>query len=350
MTDFSYLDELCQGYIDRGYFPSCVISIGDREKTLYRKAYGANVLPGGKKQAANTDTAYDMASCTKIATATGILLLMDEGKLSIGTKLSEVLPEITAYPTLNERIGNADMYQLLTHTSGLLDWYPFYTQQGRDFLEVFESFIGSTKIQEKMVYSDMNFMLLGKVLERLKGKNLKACQEDLKALLGAKRMDYCPDSFENTAPSCYGNSIEEHMVTERGLIFRNWRSKDRPTLGVNDGNAHYFFGDAAGHAGIIADADAYERLLRLYLNTDSPVLKRSMSEAVDGRGLGWQIDAAMYPGGCGHTGFSGAYIWVCPEKNLTVTALTNRLAFRVAHGTNTNEFRRALARAIWERV
>ena len=48
MTDFSYLDELCQGYIDRGYFPSCVISIGDREKTLYRKAYGANVLPGGK--------------------------------------------------------------------------------------------------------------------------------------------------------------------------------------------------------------------------------------------------------------------------------------------------------------
>ena len=350
MRDFTGLSALCQGYVDRGYFPSCVVSVFDGEKTLYRQAFGGNELPGGKKAAANTDTAYDMASCTKIATSTGILLLIDEGKLELSTKLVQVLPEIKDYPDLYERTKDTTIYQLLTHTSGILDWYPFYTQKGKDFFEVFDSFIGKTKVQEGMVYSDMNFMLLGKVLERLKGKNLKACQEDLKDLLGAKRMDFQPEDWSNTAPSCYGNAIEEHMVTERGLIFRGWRSQSRPTIGVNDGNSYYFFDGAACHAGIIADADAYERLGRLYLNTGSPILIRSLERAEANRGLGWQLDEKMYPAGCGHTGFSGSWIYICREKGIGAVALTNRLAFRVAHGTNTNEFRRALAGAIYEQI
>ena len=347
------LDSLIQGYVDRGYFPSCTVSVFDREGTLYRKAFGTNDFPGGIRRAADTDTAYDMASCTKIATATGILLLISEGKLSLEDYLPDILPEIRNYPDLFSRTEHTTIRQLLTHTSGILDWYPFYVQKGKDFFEVFESFIGATKVQEGMVYSDMNFMLLGKVLERVKGKDLRACQQDLKSLLGAGRMDYpqAGASFsasDNIAPSCFGNAIEEHMVAERGLIFRQWRSKDRPTIGVNDGNAHYFFDDAAGHAGIIADADAYERLGRLYLTSEDPVLISSMQDVGCGRGLGWQIDPLLYPEGCGHTGFSGTYIYVCRSKGFGVVALANRLAFRVAHGTNTNEFRRALADAVYQ--
>ena len=347
MINTTLIGGLVQGYVDRGYFPSCVVSVFDKNATLYREAFGTNDLPGGKRQAADTDTAYDMASCTKLATATGILLLVSEGKLSLEDKLPDVLPEIRNCPDLLERTKDVTIYRLLTHTSGILDWYPFYVQKGRDFYEVFESFIGKTKVQEGMVYSDMNFMLLGKVLEKVKGKDLRSCQKDLKALLGARRMDYPPIPMENVAPSCFGNAIEEHMVAERGLVFREWRSKDRPTLGVNDGNAHYFFDDAAGHAGIIADADAYERLGRLYLTTDDPVLTGSMKDVGVGRGLGWQIDPLLYPDGCGHTGFSGTWLYVCREKGFGVVALANRLAYRVAHGTNTNEFRRALAAAVY---
>ncbi|MBQ7058416.1 MAG: beta-lactamase family protein [Firmicutes bacterium] len=347
------LDSLIQGYVDRGYFPSCVVSVFDREGTLYRKAFGTNDFPGGKRLAADTDTAYDMASCTKIATATGILMLVSEGKLSLDDRLPDILSEIRNYPDLFSRTEHVTLRQLLTHTSGILDWYPFYVQKGRDFFEVFESFIGKTEVMKGMVYSDMNFMLLGKVLERIKEKDLRSCQRDLKAALGARRMDY-PEigqvfsAADHIAPSCFGNAIEEHMVAERGLVFRDWRSKDRPTIGVNDGNAHYFFDDAAGHAGIIADADAYERLGRLYLTSEDPVLKGSMEDVGCGRGLGWQIDPLMYPDGCGHTGFSGTYIYVCRSKGIGAVALANRLAFRLAHGTNTNEFRRALAAAVYQ--
>lgn len=348
--DLSILDSVVQSYLDRGYFPSCVVSVFDEEKTLYRRAFGRNPMPDGTRQAVNTDTAYDMASCTKLATGTNLMLLMDQGELSLKTPIVDLLPEIKDHARLYERLRTVTVYQLMTHTSGLAAWYPFYTQQGRDFYDVFESFIGSTKVEEGVVYSDMNFMLLGKVLEKLKNKPLKACQEDLKNYLAAGRMDYQPLQYENTAPSCYGNDIEQRMVAERGLVFDGWRSDIRPTLGVNDGNAHYFFHDAAGHAGIIADADAYERLGRLYLTTSSETLKDSLKEHEPGRGIVWQVDADLYPGGCGHTGFTGTYLWVCEEKKIGVVALTNRLCYPILHSTNTNEFRRALARAVYERV
>ncbi|MBO6159479.1 MAG: beta-lactamase family protein [Firmicutes bacterium] len=349
------IGELCLGFIERGYFPSCTVRVFDAERTLYAGAFGANYLPktsgaGSGKTPVNIDTAYDMASCTKIATATQILLMMEEGKLSLETGLVEALDEIKDYPHLYERTKDVTLYQLLTHTSGILDWYPFYVQRGKDFYQVFDSFIGDTPIMDHMVYSDMNFMLLGKVLEKMKGKNLKGCQEDLKQLLGARRMDYQPESLENTAPSCYGNDIEEHMVAERGLIFRGWRSKNRPTIGVNDGNAHYYFDDAAGHAGIIADAESYEKLCRLYMTSEGLMLKRSMDRAEENRGLGWQLDEKMYPGGCGHTGFSGSWIWIDREDGIGAVALTNRLAFPVRHATNTNEFRRSLAGLIYQAI
>lgn len=350
MSRFALISDLTRGYIARGYFPSAVVSVFTRKETLFRESFGSNVLPSGKKEAARPDTVYDMASCTKIATSTQILLQIEEGNLSLDTPVSDVLTEIRPLEPLQSRLKDVTIEKLLTHTSGLIDWYPFYVRQGEDFYRVFNSFIGQTEVMKGMVYSDMNFMLLGKVLEKLKKKDLCACQKDLKALVGGRRMDYVPEDKDNTAPSCYGNDIEQRMVTERGLIFRGWRSTVRPCLDVNDGNAYYFFGGAAGHAGIMSDAESYEKLGQLYLSGQSRLLSESGKVRAPGRGLGWQIDRSLYPEGFGHTGFSGTYLYLCPEKDFGVVALTNRLAFPIRHGTNTNEFRRALAKEVYSLI
>lgn len=348
--DFSFVDGICQEFIDKKAFPSVVVSVYNAEGTLYRKAYGANELEG-KLVPVNTETVYDVASLSKIATTTMILLLMDEGKLTLDTKVADVLTEIQSRPNLYQRLKNVNLYQLLTHFSGILDWYPFYVQAGQDFYDVFDSFIGDTEIQQGTVYSDMNFMLLGKVVEKVKGKPLPECLADLKAYLGASRLEYLPKDLSNIAPSSYGNPIEEGMVAERGLVFDNWRSKEVPVLGdVNDGNAHYFFGDVAGHAGVFANVDAYERIGRLFMTRDSELMKRSMTEQEDGRGLGWQISPTMFPLGAGHTGFTGTSIWVCREKNIGAIAFTNRLFFKEKSGVATNDFRRALHQAILKAV
>lgn len=345
--DFTFIDQLCEEFIERGAFPSVVVSVYDKEGTLYRKGYGVNDIDG-KLYPVNEDTVYDVASLSKIATTTMLMLLMEEGKLTLDTKIADVLTEIQTRPNLYERVKNVDMYQLLTHSSGILDWYPFYVQAGQDFYDVFESFIGDTEIQQGTVYSDMNFMLLGKVVEKIKGKPLPECLQDLKETLGAKRLEFLPNDLSNMAPSSFGNAIEEEMVAERNLVFENWRSKEVPVLGgVNDGNAHYFFDDVAGHAGVFADVDAYERIGRLYMTKDFDVMVRSLTEQEPGRGLGWQIHE-MFPQGAGHTGFTGTSIWVSREKNIGAIAFTNRLYFKDHEGVLTQEFRKRLSHAILE--
>lgn len=347
MENWSFVDRITEKYLERGYFPSAVVSIFDRQGTLYRKAYGGNYLPDGRYEQTRTDTAYDMASCTKIATATQILLLVDEGKLSLKTPVGEVLAPVRSHPALYERVGNVTLFQLLTHTSGILPWYPFYVQKGRGFYDVFESFIGSTKVEKGVVYSDMNFMLLGKVVEALRQKDLKDCQEELRKRLGADRMDYCPEGEDNTAPSCYGNQIEKDMVRERGLSFDGWREDGKCVIGVNDGNSHYYFEDTAGHAGICADADAYERLARFYMQNGRPVFEEAMREQAPGRGLGFDRTPGLYGrDGCGHTGFTGTWFFLDSQRGYGAVALANRLAFKEKNEHNTNEFRRELASAL----
>lgn len=352
MSQFEMIESITMEYIAKGYFPSAVVSVFDDKGTLYRKAFGENILPDGSSRKVDEDTAYDMASCTKIATSTQILLLIDEKKLRLEDRITEILPEIKSRKNLYARLRSVTIYQLLTHTSGILDWYPFYTQKGKDFFDVFDSFIADTEIVDGMVYSDMNFMLLGKVVERVKNKPLEECLMDLKDLLGASRLSYKMEEdahhADNMAPSCYGNSIEERMVADRNLSFCEWRSKEGPIYGCNDGNTHYFFDDVAGLAGISANVDAYERLCRLYLTTSSPLLLRSMQEQEDGRGLGWQMGETLYPDGCGHTGFTGPWIYINREKKYGVVTLVNRLAYPEEHGTNTSDYRRAIAKVVHE--
>ena len=328
--------DLTERYRAAGYFPSACVRVFDREKTL------AVVCAGEARE----DSLFDAASLTKIATATQILLLIRDGKLTLDTTPAELFPEeIRNRRILAERLAAVTVRRLLTHTSGIVPWYPFYSRRGEDFWDVTAYALEHTAPTEGVAYSDLNFMLLGKAIEKLRGKPLDRClREDLAAPLGLGNIMYRPPATYHIIPSSYGNPVEERMCRERNISFDGFRSREEPVIGkANDGNCHYYFGEVSGHAGIFTDAEAYERLCRFYMNTEDPLLIAAQREqpGAPTRGLGFQ-SGVSYPHGCGHTGFTGTGIWFSREKNVGAVSMTNRLFYRHENQQATADFRRTL--------
>lgn len=332
------IEDITARYRDAGYFPSACVRVFNRRETLAVACVGD----------AREDSVFDVASLTKIATATQILFLIREGRLRLDMPLMEAWPEIADDEYLRERMRGINLYQLLTHTSTLAAWYPFYTLEGKNFFDDLGHALRHTESTEGVVYSDLNFMLLGMLLEYVHDKTLAAClAEELVIPLGLGRMMYHPDRSLPLIPSDYGNATELRMCEERGLSFAGFRPVGAPIIGgVHDGNCHYYFHDESGHAGIFADAEAYQRLCQFYMNTDDPLLIRAQWEqpGAPGRGLGMQTGPS-YPHGCGHTGFTGTSIYFSRDYDVGVVAFTNRLFYPGGNQQVTGEFRRALHEA-----
>ena len=309
------IDNIISKYMEENYFPSAVCKIFSTEETYYHKAFG-NV---------QADTIYDVASLSKIITSTEILMLINDGKISLNGKIIKYLPIINEFKVLSERLKGVTIEQLLTHNSGLIDWYPFYTEEGTIF-KVMNEVIGKYDKFNGTLYSDLNFMLLAEIIKSTAGLSLEESLEKyIKQRLNIKNICYCPSDKSNIAPTSYGNCIEEKMCMERNVQFGNWRSHDTALAGeVNDGNAHYFFKGVSGHAGIFADVNAYADLCRYYMTSSDELIKSSMKEHGEGRGLGWQISES-FPMGCGHSGFTGTSVYICKDINVAVVTFTNRL-------------------------
>ena len=334
------ITDITRRYAEAGYFPSASVLAFDAHEFLAAACVGE----------AREDSLFDLASLTKIATAVQVLNLIRAGRISLESTLSDVLPGISADPFLNARAGEIPFRRLLTHTSSLPAWYPFYTTGEADFFAALRIALTHTEPSEGVEYSDLNFMLLGKVLETLQGKPLARClREDLAEPLGLGQICYHPDAGLPVVPSCYGNPIEMDMCAQRGLSYSGFRPVDQPVAGtVNDGNAHYYFHDEAGHAGVFADAAALARLCQFFMNTDDPLLLAAQEEqpGAPGRGLGFQTGIS-YPHGCGHTGFTGTGIYFSRTHGVGVISLTNRLFYPYENPMQTWEFRRALQEAVF---
>lgn len=332
------LEDILSRYQAAGYFPSAAVRVFNARETLASAAIGE----------AKEDSVFDVASLTKIATSAQVLLAVSRGEISLRGKIMDYLPEIAADPFLRSRMDSVDLYRLLTHTSSLPAWYPFYTCRGQDFFQVLRTALQGTEPAKGVVYSDLNFMLLGKLLERIRRKPLELClQEDLVQPLSLGRMAYLPDPAWPVIPSSFGNPIEEEMCRERGLSFDAFRPADRLVRGqVNDGNSWYYFSGIAGHAGIFATAEAYENLCRFFMTSADPLLQEAQREqpSAPGRGLGFQTGIS-YPHGCGHTGFTGTGIYFSRTADIGVVSFTNRLFYPQSNKNETWEFRRALQEA-----
>jgi CubicO group peptidase (beta-lactamase class C family) len=292
------------------------------------------------------ETAHDLGSVTKIAGTTAMLIaLASEGALSPDD------PVIRYLPGLSDAVGSdARLADLLTHRAGLWEWWPTYLMPD-DPLEVVRRLPLRYPPRTARHYSDLGFMILGRIVEVVTGMGLaEAHARYVLGAIGTDGLSYrAGPAGVPVAASSRGDAIEYRMVVTgepypvatqdvgmpvRPDDFPRWRT--RVLVGeVNDGNAFHAFGGAAGHAGLFGTADALH------------ALGGYLAEALAG-GNGWSAAArfaepgpdpvqalgfrrwASEAAGCsadvlGHTGFPGTGFGLIPAHRLSVVFLSNRL-------------------------
>lgn len=279
------------------------------------------------------DSLFDLASVSKLLTSTMALMLIGEGHFTLEQTLADAFRPQTLGPATAQRFADISIKQLLTHTSGLPAWYPFYTGTG-SFWNILENILTHTPPEKGMIYSDLNFMLLGLLIEQYTQRSLAQNLADLNASLGTN-FTYNPANTSKCVPTEFGNSIEIAMCESRGLSFNGWRSSTQQYPGqANDGNCYYFWKGEAGHAGVFGTAEDLLCLAQLYLDEGTaqghtlipPALAReALQDHGSRRGLGWNLES-IFAHGAGHTGFTGTAIWVCPQKKAATVLLASRLA------------------------
>ncbi|MEO8435658.1 MAG: serine hydrolase domain-containing protein [Pyrinomonadaceae bacterium] len=351
------ISSFLQERITAGDFPSAVYLVAQNNQIIFSDALGQAVREPA--HAATSETIYDLASLTK-PLVTGLLCarLIELGELTLDSSLANYLGEF----------DRADKHaltlrQLLVHTSGLPAWRPLYITSGGE-PEAALGAIASEPLEHepdtKVVYSDLNFIVLGLLLERLTGKRLAVlARKDIFEPLGLKRTFFNPDQTMQTevAASEVGNAYERDMckVTLPTQGYSNWRS-DLIWGQVHDGNAN-FLGGAAGHAGLFSTARETLKLANQFLGDLSELLNAETCQLFrtnmtpnlnEARSIAWQLaatkDSIAGPGlpgdAFGHSGFTGTSCWIDPNRKRVFILLTNRTHARALPFANINSVRR----------
>ena len=306
-------------------FPGAYAAVGTRDGVLAE--FGAGRLDSADATRPNARTVWDMASLTKvIGTTTAVMQLVERGRVSLDTPVVRYLPEWTA-----PGAASITVRQLLTHAGGLPAWRPFYkesTSPAEAERQLF-AVAPDTTPGARFVYSDIGFILLGKLVERVSGMPLARYNSTrIFAPLGMRTTGYLPRA--------------------------SWRSRTAPTENdpwrgrklrgeVHDENAAAF-GGVSGHAGIFSTGQDLARFARMYLRGGAldgkrvlgtgtvASLTRVQDPAVSRRALGWETPTGTNSGGTlisptafGHTGFTGTSLWMDPSRGVFVILLTNRV-------------------------
>lgn len=359
------LASLLEERIEAGEFPSAVYIVAEGGRTVFAGAIG-NAVVEPSRIPATLDTIYDLASLTK-PLITGLLCArrLESGELTLDSSVTKFLPEFDRPDKQAITIG-----QLLTHTSGLPAWRPLYIlAQGKTELAL--GAIASVDLEyapgTRVVYSDLGFITLGLLLEKLTGKPLaQLAQEEIFQPLDLKRTFFNPAiAMQTGIAACEtGNAFERNTCAEtRAGEYQNWR-QDVIWGQVHDGNAH-FLGGAAGHAGLFSTAQETFLLANQFLASLSknaaanqhPLLKPETLELFrknltvgleESRSIGWMLAETrgssagpdLAPDSFGHTGFTGTSCWIDPQHERVFILLTNRTHARALPFVNINSVRR----------
>jgi beta-N-acetylhexosaminidase len=360
---FAAIDSIANDGIAKKAFPGCVVIAVHDGQVVYNKAFGHYKYEPSPPM--TTESIFDLASVTKVsATTVSVMKLYDEGKLDIKKKLGDYLPW-----TKGSNKADLILEDILLHQAGLVPFIPFYRETIDTATGIPNPAIYSdkskpgftTRVAEnlyirndwndtifnrilrsplgppnKYVYSDNDFIFLGKVVEAISGMKLEDyVQKNFYAKLGMTTTGFKP---RNRFP------VDRMVPTETEKHFR------RQTMqgDVHDEGAA-LFGGVAGHAGLFSDAYDLSILYQMLLNggtfNGERYLKASTIKyftayhsEVSRRGLGFdkpEKDNATrkdpYPASkvsletFGHTGFTGTCVWVDPKYNLVYIFLSNRV-------------------------
>ena len=323
--DFRQIDHIVESAIAAHKFPGAVVIAGHGGHIVFHRAYGHRTLTP-EPEPMTEDTVFDLASLTKVlATAPSVMQLYEQGRFRLNDPVAMYLPEFAAN-------GKQDITirQLLTHYSGLPpdvsltdDW-----EGKQEGLRRAMTAIPVTAPGVQFRYSDINFITLGALVEKLSGLTLDAYQQKyLAAPLGVQMRFLPPESWRGRiAPTQY-----DHGVLLRGI--------------VHDPTSRRM-GGVAGHAGLFSTAGdvaiyAQNLLDRLAGRASNFPLQQLTLEKMTTpgqpatgtalRGLGWDIDSPfssnrgeLFPiGSFGHTGFTGTSIWMDPTSDTYVVFMSN---------------------------
>ena len=338
-------------------FPSAVYLVAQRGETIFADALGHSVVEP-YRIASQIDTIYDLASLTK-PLITGLLTArrVERGELTLDSSISHYLPE---FDRTDKRL--LTVRELLTHTSGLPAWRPLYIlaeDEPERTLGVIANLDLEYKPGSRVVYSDLGFITLGFLLERMSGQRLRemALHEIIETLKLQRTFFNPAIALQTGIAACEtGNAYERDTSTQTGAPeYHNWRQG--VIWGeVHDGNAH-FLGGAAGHAGLFSTAQETQLLAQQFLAGQTSMLKpetcslfrTNMTQGLEeARSMGWQLaktkDSAagpdLPPDSFGHSGFTGTSCWVDPNGERVFILLTNRTHLRPLPFANINSVRR----------
>ncbi|KJL22241.1 Esterase EstB [Microbacterium oxydans] len=304
---------------------------------------GRDVAAGGLADLAGTamttGTAFDIASVSKVAaTTTAILRLVSGGELRFDDPVDRFVPGTACAPGTTVR-------HLLQHRAGLWEWQPLYLDRAHagDPAAAMDAIPLRYALDEARHYSDLGFMLLGRIIAAIAGRPLDAAVRELvTAPLGLARTGYGPVG-QPVASSAVGDAAERRMVAT-GVPYPvltadtdfAWRDDEISGV-VNDGNCFHALGGVSGHAGLFSTADdlltlgaalaAPERHPDLWHPETVAELFRDGPDT--GQALGWRSDTAALAGRptrvLWHPGFTGCALGIVPGTGASAVLLTNRL-------------------------
>jgi CubicO group peptidase (beta-lactamase class C family) len=328
--------------------PGAVFLVSKDGRVVHERAFGyaqLNDFQGHRlpsPPAMRISTMFDLASVTKVmATTLATMLLVDRGKIDLDAPVSRYLPDFRG-----SHFDSITVRHLLSHSAGLVQWQPLYyhAANSAQTYAVIRDMPLEWGVGDARHYSDLGFMLLGHIVERVSGEPLdRFLSDSLYRPLGLRSTTFNPRSrgFTEFAATEQGNVYEHHMAYDSTFGYRyrgdptawnGWRQ--RVLIGeTDDGNSFYANGGVAGHAGLFSTAADLRVLLDL-LNNGGKYGGRQYirSEIVDAfltrdkyqNFLGWQAPSYLPAGSFSHTGFTGTYVVGVPRYKLSIVLLTNR--------------------------
>lgn len=386
------LVKIVEDGIEQKVFPGAVVHVARSGNCVLYEAFGhAELVPN--KRELQKDMIFDLASVTKVMAALpAVLRSVQLGKLDLDVPVARYLPQWKATAGGYTR-ANITVKHLLTHSSGLPGWRPYYLtlKNSGQYLEQICQEPLDYATGTKVLYSDLGLMLTGFILEQIWQKSLdELCDQLVFQPLGLDQTGYRPDyTRERYVATEVGNKLEMQMchdyaqkcrsvlssereadgnsetseftfrITEEDIYSLSWRTET--ICGeVNDGNTFYGLSGISGHAGLFAPASDVARYLSMWANEgvidgkeflEPRLVRTAVANQTPGlniaRAIGFEAAPAesssqfgascsaghaAAPGAFGHTGFTGTSIWFDPLSQTEVTVLTNRIHPEVKDG------------------
>ena len=316
--------------IEQKAFPGASLAVAHQGRLVASHGFGRFTYNDSAPQVTR-DTVFDLASVTKaIAGTTMAMLLYEQGSLNLDARVADVLPEFVTLnpPHQRTRREAVTVRMLLAHCSGLPAYERLFefAQNKTELMRAAMTTPLATLPGTRAEYSDIGFMLLGEILERITQEPLdQFAQREIFDRLALTHTWFIPPLEIRT----------EIPPTENDRTFRK-----RVIQGeVNDENA-WVMGGVSAHAGIFASATDLATFAECLLNRGAPLVspatlalftRREESPLGTSRAVGWDTPSQpsssgtrFSPSSYGHLGFTGTSLWIDPKRHLSVTFLTNR--------------------------